>query len=157
MTLVEEFIKEGTTPGMVWGEETAVFFATLFEEYTSTWKLLPRRNGVVQSGGVVVICRGGFSLAGGVMPWNSPWGKTASGWGTYVRPAARRQGLAGRMRQLVIQRLKELGYNAVTGGTSPDNPGALESVSRFNWQPLALSGVSIFAGPLANPPDPERQ
>jgi hypothetical protein len=157
MTLVEEFVKEGTSPGMVWGPATEAFFGGLFDEYTSTWRMLPRKNGVVQTNGVVVLCRDGFSLAGGVMPYNSPWGKTAAGWGTYVKREARRQGLAGKMRQLVIQRLKELGFCAVTGGTHPDNAGAVESVAGFNWQPLALTGISVFAGPACNPPDPERQ
>ena len=155
MALVEEFVKEGTSPGMVWGEETAYFFDSLFEQYVPTMK--PRGLVTYCPQGVVVICSVGFSLAGGVMPYNSPWGKTAAGWGTYVRKEARRQGLAGRMRQLVIQRLKELGYCAVTGGTHPDNVGAVESVAAYNWQPLAMTGVSVFAGPACNSPDPERQ
>lgn len=152
MVLVEEFVREGTSPGMIWGDDTQDFFEDLFDLYVRPFQ--PRGY---SAQGVVVLCQDGFSLAGGVMPYNSPWGKTAAGWGTYVRLHARRQGLAGKMRQLVIQRLKELGYCAVTGGTDPNNVGAVESVASFNWQPLTLTGVSVFAGPACNPPDPERQ
>lgn len=154
MALVEEFVRSGASPGMIWGKATELFFYGLFVQYVA-----PGLGGLARCG-VVVICRDGFSLAGGPLPYDTPWsqdGLTACGWGTYVRPNARRQGLAGKMRQLVIGRLLELGYVAVIGGTKIGNVGAVESVQQFGWEPIGIQGVTMFGGSYCIRPDPEAQ
>lgn len=152
MVLVQEFVETGNSPGMAWGTNTADFFYGLFLAYVV--KDRPHATGVV------VICEDGFSLAGGPLPYDTPWqkdGLTACGWGTYCRPDVRRKGLSGRMRQLIVARLRELGYAAVIGGTKPENEGAIESVRQFSWEPIAVQGVTIFAGDYCIRPDPEAQ
>lgn len=134
MAMVEQFVREGGSPGMTWGEQTRDFYRGLFDLYVES----PER-------GVVVIARGrGFSLAGGPIPYNTPWGKTAAGWGTWVSQLARGKGLARLMRRLVIRVLQANGYVAVIGGTAPDNGAAQRSVQSFGWQPLAETGVTMF-------------
>lgn len=158
MALLEEFVKTGNSPGMAWGVNTGAFYEGLFEAYVPVMQPRGRLTYVAQ--GVVVICKDGFSLAGGPLPYDTPWGAdglTACGWGTYCRPGARRKGLAGQMRQLVVARLQELGYAAVIGGTKPGNEGAIESVRQFAWEPIAVQGVTIFAGTYCIRPDPEAQ
>lgn len=132
MALVEEFVKDGgPSLGLAWGPATAKFFYGLF----------------VSQATVCVICRDGFSLAGGPLPWDTPWGRTAYGYGTYARPARRGDGLALKMRQMVIERLKEQGYAAFMGSIDPTDERAIGSAARHGWRPLNLSGVALLDGP----------
>lgn len=158
MALVEMYVHSGASPGMVWGPATADFFGNLFDSYVRGPGGFRPRDLAAQ--GVVVVCWDGFSLAGGPLPYDTPWGAdgmTAAGWGTFVRAYARRKGLAGKMRQLVIGRLRELGYVAVIGGTKIGNAGAVESVQQFGWEPIGIQGVTIFGGSYCIRPDPEAQ
>ncbi|HKV13347.1 MAG TPA: GNAT family N-acetyltransferase [Thermoanaerobaculia bacterium] len=132
--LAAEFAEEGVTPGMVAGPATEAFFARLFVQYVYD---LPET-------GAVAVHPAGFCMAGGPIPYDTPWGKTASGWGTYVRPEHRRSGLATALRDLVVLRLRELGFRAIIGATHIDNPAGPASVARFGWQPLGQSGVALL-------------
>lgn len=133
--LAEEFVAEGTSPGMAWGTETRVFFDQLFSQY-----VLGREG----REGALAIHPDGFCLVGGPVPFDTPWGKTAAGWGTYVREEKRRSGLATELRELVVTRLRELGYKAIIGATHTNNPAGPASVARFGWQPLGQSGVALL-------------
>jgi GNAT superfamily N-acetyltransferase len=53
----------------------------------------------------------------------------------YVRPSARRRGIARELVGAVVGELKELGAEFVTGGVDPDNPGARAFYENAGFRP----------------------
>jgi GNAT superfamily N-acetyltransferase len=129
LMLAREYVDE-QEGDVVWGPKTEVFHRMFFEV------------------GTVSICSNGFSAAGLEYPQDTPWGgRIAVGLGTYVRPAARRQGLSKRLRRLVLNRLEEDGYVGVMGMTSPSNGAGLASVQevdRWRWHLLGQNGIMLL-------------
>lgn len=81
----------------------------------------------------------GFVLAGETpsrgLPYDSALGKVAFGWGSWVHPAARRMGLARRMRELAVEELKRYRFETLTGGVHVGNPGAAAELAAFGAKP----------------------
>lgn len=133
MDLVQAFAEEGRSPGMTWGGATYDFYLGLFRAYTP-----------LGAAGAVALCLDGFCLAGGPLPYNTPWGKTAAGWGTYVRPDARGKGLSRQLRQLVIDRLRKLGFKAIIGQVDSNNAAGQASLDSLGWTILGNQGVYLI-------------
>lgn len=129
LMLAREYVDE-QKGDVVWGPKTEGFHRMFFEV------------------GTVAICSNGFSAAGLEYPQDTPWGgRIAVGLGTYVRPAARRQGLSKRLRRLVLNRLEEDGYVGVMGMTSPSSGAGLASVQevdRWRWHLLGQNGIMLL-------------
>lgn len=128
LRLAHEYIDE-QGGDVVWGPKTESFHRLFFEV------------------GTVALCSDGFSAAGLEYPQDTPYGKVAVGLGTYVRPSARRKGLATKLRRLVLGKLKEDGFSAVMGMTHAGNDAGLASIQtidRWRWHPLGQTGVLLL-------------
>lgn len=127
--LAHEYINE-QAGDVVWGPKTESFHRLFFEV------------------GTVALCTDGFSAAGMECPQDTPWGgKVAVGLGTYVRPAARRKGLATKLRRLVLDKLKEDGFSAVVGMTHTGNEvgvASIQTIDRWRWHPLGQTGALLL-------------
>jgi GNAT superfamily N-acetyltransferase len=64
--------------------------------------------------------------------------KAAVGYGTYVKPDWRGQGLATQMRQIGICRLKQLGVERLYGTVLMGNVAGRASAARFNPVDIAI-------------------
>lgn len=135
LELLEEFVRCGTSPGMVWGEGTRQVFGDLFVSYAT--RDVP---------GAAAICPAGFCMAGSVIPYDTPWGKTASGWGTYVRAGARGRKLSMALRSLVVNELLAQGFQAIIGSVESSNAAGQASLQPFAWQTLGSQGVALIGG-----------
>ena len=85
----------------------------------------------------------------GALMWGSPgegpletsWDPWAHGWGTYVVPSARGQGLSTALREEAKRRLKELGFRAVLGEAAWHNgAGAITGVVA-GFVPVRITGL----------------
>lgn len=109
-------------------DRTLTFYAGLFDGYV---------GGVLH--GVVL-----FSVRGpatpddvGVLMWGevpstgahpeTEFGRIAQGWGTYIAPAARGEGLSSSLRREAKRRLREMGFDSVIGGAHTMNDRGLDT------------------------------
>jgi len=88
--------------------------------------------------GAVVVCDGGFTMAGQLGPeplFDTKPGPMAYGFGTYVEPRWRRRGLAGAMRAVLRDELRRQGFGAISGAAHHFNGAGIESVRSlpFRW------------------------
>lgn len=131
LTLAKEYIDEQGGE-VLWGPKTEAFHRLFFEV------------------GTVALCTDGFSAAGMEYPQDTPWGgKVAVGLGTYVRPTARRKGLATKLRKLVLNKLAADGFTAVMGMTHTGNTAgiaSIQTIDNWRWHPLGQNGVLLLEG-----------
>ncbi|MBD0329008.1 MAG: GNAT family N-acetyltransferase [Thermoleophilia bacterium] len=94
----------------------------------------------VRSGAAVIAEDGGEALgfACGVMT-GSRMGDLVE---LYVRPPARRRGLARELVAAVVAALRERGAQFVTGGVAPDNPAARAFYERAGFRPSEIRLVA---------------
>lgn len=91
--------------------------------------------------GALVLSEDGFSLASDcTLPLDSDHGKTALGWGTWVRPEARGSALGDELRRALRTELRRKGFVTVLGGVYMDDKAALNSVMRTGWTPYIIHG-----------------
>lgn len=70
------------------------------------------------------------------------WGRTANGWGTYVRPKYREQGWSARMRECAGRYMRDaLGFEAVMGMATDDNKVGLETGIKAGFEIYGKQGV----------------
>jgi GNAT superfamily N-acetyltransferase len=123
MRLAKEFVREGRRD-MVWGPKTEAMYREIFG------RLLADPD----AGALVHLCAAGFACAI-ESPCDTPHGRAAVGFGIYVRPEARGQGLAKAMHAKLLELLQDRGYDAfVTGAETPGGAaviGELEPVSSY--------------------------
>jgi len=101
-------------------EKTLGFYTSLFIAYSSG-----RWDGVVllASDAAGVLMWG--AVPGDDLPLDFRYGRVAQGWGTYVEPAHRRQGVASALRTVAKRRLVEMGFDAVIGEAWAGNKAGL--------------------------------
>lgn len=108
-------------------------FARFFDAYVSgDWP------------GAVVLSDGGFTMAGQSGPeplFDTKFGRMAYGWGTYVEPAYRRQGLAAAMRAALRDELRRQGFGAIAGAAHHLNGVGLESVRSLPFRFHQVIGI----------------
>lgn len=131
--LARDWVEGGEALGMTWSAATQDFFTGLFLSYA---------DGAAE--GACAISLDGFCMAGGPLPYTTPWGKAAAGWGTYVRPDARGRGLSRQLREIVVNRLRELGFRAIIGQVSSSNASGQASLHPFGWEILGTQGVALI-------------
>lgn len=110
---------------------TADFYHSLFVRYVTG----------AADGAVVMAGDVGFSMAGdATAPVDSDFGKTALGWGTYVAPVARGDGLGDDLRRALRAALRARGFQTVLGGAYVGDLAAHASVKRTGWKPYQVQG-----------------
>jgi len=120
-------------------------FASLFTLYTTGHK--PMGPGVRGRDGVAVFGADEnavllWGTTGGAAPFDFRWGRTANGWGTYVRSRHRGKGWSARMRAAASKYMREeLGFDAVIGTAHNENPVGLETGLRAGFEIYAQTGV----------------
>lgn len=84
-----------------------------------------------------------------VLMWGDPGGqlfetslgRSAQGWGIYLRETHRGKGLSAAMRTKAANILKEMGFDSVCGHVDPDNEDALQSAKKFGFK---TGGVIVY-------------
>jgi GNAT superfamily N-acetyltransferase len=127
MELWKEAVESQSRMGssIVPSAKTMNFFSGIFDAYTS--------------GELEGVCLFGASKnavllwgeMGSELPWDSTMGKWAMGWGTYIRPAYRRQGVARLLRDEAMKYLYEMGIETVIGTSVSGNVAGEESMASY--------------------------
>jgi len=106
-------------------ERTMAYFRGVFQAYTEE-----ERQGVVLFG-----ARNNAVLMWGELesdfPYDHPWGRWAMGWGVYVRPDFRKQGISSALRQRGANELSLMDFETILGGLATGNSPARESIIQF--------------------------
>ncbi len=114
---------------------TMNFFMVLFREYTSGH----------DSGAVVLDTDGRGVLmwgeSSGGLPYDSTFGRVASGWGTYVQPQHQGKGISKALRRKGTKLLKKRGFDTVIGAAASANEVGKETGIRFGFEPYQLTGA----------------
>jgi GNAT superfamily N-acetyltransferase len=119
--------------------KSLAFYGALFASYVE------HGNGIV-----LLVGDYAFSIAGGVevdlanAQWpitlDTKFGKTAYGWGTYVRPQHRRSGVASRLRTELKLALRSLGFETLIGGVHVNNEQGMLSLMKSNFDVYQVVG-----------------
>jgi len=120
---VESQFKMGSS--VVPSVKTMDFFLDVFNSYASS-----ELKGVCLFGAsenAVLL----WGETGSDFPWESTMGKWAMGWGTYVRPAYRRQGVSRLLRNQAMRYLNAMGIETVTGTSISRNIAGKESMTCY--------------------------
>lgn len=112
--------------------ETMRFVRQLFHEYTSGF-----------IGGVALVADiGGNDFAGGLLwgsrgmsPVDTTWGNTAFGWGTYVRPEYRGDGLGSQLVAEGLSQLTAQGFDTIVLTPLVGNDRSLKMLERAGFTP----------------------
>jgi len=127
LELVRAFLEEGRkngsdvlpTPG------TVAFFMGIYDSVLSG-----ARGGVVLLEGEV----GLHMAADAELPYETAHGRTALGWVTYVRPGARKQKIATRLREAGFELLRRQGFDSAIGAVELVNQEGVTSAERAGFE-----------------------
>lgn len=101
-------------------DRTMAFYMALFDSYTMGSRF-----------GLCLLAGDGATLLWGESMDSSPldtdFGKIAHGWGTYVAPPARGQGLSRALREEAVRRLADMGFDSVLGMAHLPNEKGLQT------------------------------
>ena len=116
--------------------ENVELYGAIFDRYVS---------GEAEGVALLAVAAGapvGFTMAGEFpLGFLTSHGKTAMGWGTYVRPEERRKGYARWLRRALDARLRVMGFDAVVGGYSPGNAPAEASLRGAGFEVYQILGA----------------
>jgi GNAT superfamily N-acetyltransferase len=123
-----EFIENQAALGgdMLATPKTLSFFSTLFNTYLSG----ERRGVTLMAGDDWGVSLWGEDL--GDSPIDTKYAPFARGWGTYVVPARRREGLGSQMREHGARRMHEMGFTHIGGTILLANDVSLQSLKKYN-------------------------
>lgn len=129
-TLWKEFLEDQFAKGshIRPTDENVKVFLNIYDNYLSG-----KFAGVVLFVGLDAVCMMGDT--GNV--FDSTYGKIAKGWGTYVRPNKRGQGISKRLREAGYNKLREMGFDNVFGDLLLGNTEGEKSIK---WEPYATLG-----------------
>lgn len=68
--------------------------------------------------------------------------KPAQGWGTYVKPEARRHNIGTKIREVAVEKLRELGFKNIIGSYFVGNEEGRESLKEFDTKKHSIVVVS---------------
>lgn len=74
----------------------------------------------------------------GAMPVQTTLGQVANGWGSYVRPAYRGEGLSRKLREFAASHLVAVGADTLLGSVNAGEEAALKSVLNMGFVPRQL-------------------
>ena len=72
------------------------------------------------------------------------FGKVATAWGDYVRPEVRREGWATELRKIQVEKLREMGFEAILGSTYANNEAGEKSAISFGFGPEPVARTYIM-------------
>ena len=104
--------------------KNVAFFTALFNIY-----LGGMRRGVVLLAGDCGVSMWGEDVADS--PLDTKYAPFARGWGTYITPEHRRQGLASQMREYGSRRMHEMGFKYVGGVLLLSNEISQQSLKKY--------------------------
>ena len=107
--------------------KTLSFFTVVFDAY-----LNGNRRGVVLLAGDYGVSLWGEDLADS--PIDTKYAPYARGWGTYITPAHRREGLGSAMREYGCRRMREMGFTHVTGLLLLTNEVSRQSLKKYETE-----------------------
>jgi GNAT superfamily N-acetyltransferase len=120
-------------------DRTLSFFTEVFDLY-----LEGDEEGVVlvavSPGGSLV----GITMAGHTIPFDTIYGKTATGWLTFVTPEARGHGTGTHLRGALRSALRDLGYSAIAAGYHMWNDDSRRFVEQRGFRSLQVYGVETL-------------
>jgi len=130
MALAEDFVREGRRD-MIWGEKTEAMYREIFS------RLLENPS----AGALAHFHGAGFACAVEA-PHETPYGRAAVGFGIYVRPNARGQGLAKAMHTKILRLLSQRGFDAFLTGAETAGGAAVIG----DLEPVSFYGVVRLGG-----------
>lgn len=94
----------------------------------------------------------GFSMAGAMpLPYDTDFGNSAFGWGTFVLPLYRRERIGSELRESLMAALEALGFDTVLGGVHISNRAGLASLGAVKgFTPHQVVGYARLR-PVAQP------
>ncbi len=150
--LIREFLDDMHAQGseVLPTDRTVAFYVGLFDQYVRGSIVDPEGAALVavQDGHVV-----GITMAGHSLPFDTAYGKTATGWLTYVLPSTRGHGTGTQLRDALRAALLAYGYAAIAAGYHTWNAESQRFVERRGFRSLQVYGIETLTDP--EPADPE--
>lgn len=104
--------------------KTISFFTVVFNAYVEA-----ERRGVVLLAGDYGVSLWGEDI--GDLPVDSRYAPLARGWGTYVTPDHRREGLGNALREHGSRRMYEMGFSYIAGTILVTNEVSTQSLKKY--------------------------
>lgn len=128
LQLACEFVEDGRRE-MIWGPRTAALYDGIFSRLTSGR----------QAGAAVLAPGAGFACAIEV-PHETPWGRVATGFGIFVRPAHRGSGIGRALHEALCLALRAWGFAGLITGSDTQAGAAILSA----LEPISSYGLIRF-------------
>lgn len=117
--------------------KTISFFTVVFNAY-----LHGERRGVVLLAGDYGVSLWGEDMADS--PIDTRYAPYARGWGTYITPEHRREGLGSAMREYGCRRMYEMGFSYVTGMMLLTNDVSRQSLKKYETETPMLFHIKAL-------------
>jgi len=117
---------------------TLSFYGGVFDAYV---------NGHEEGAVLVADAHGkivGLTMAGHTMPFDTVYGKTATGWFTYVTADTRGHGTGTLLRSHLRDSLRTLGYRAIAAGYHTWNASSQRFVEQRGFKSLQVYGIETL-------------